>query len=70
MTGVKDYLSGKVGFSLADLPYNVRRDQNDAYAEHDVLGSSDTKNIAKVLGYVMKQESHAHVFHSALQFLL
>lgn len=46
----------------------MRRNRNDDHAGYDVSVSKSLKNIARVLGAVMKPEAHAHAFCSALQF--
>lgn len=61
------YLSGMVDFDLADLPYELRRNQNDDYADYDVFDSNHVKDMVKVLGNVIKCGAHTHLFCSALQ---
>lgn len=51
---VMENLSGKVNFSLADPLYDVPIDQKEYHAEYDVLVSKNMKDMAKVLGFVMK----------------
>lgn len=55
-------------FVLADLTYNVQRDQNDDHAVYDVLCLSEIKDVGKVFGYIMKSGEHQHMFSSILQF--
>lgn len=61
-------LSGKVGFIPAIPAYKVRWDQNEDHVEYVVLSSSNMKDMARILGDVMKPEANEHVFCSAPQF--
>lgn len=54
---MKDDLSRKMDLVLVDSSYSLREDQNDDYVDYVVFGSSDMKNMAKVLGILMKLES-------------
>lgn len=67
--GVGDELGEKVDYFLADPRYNVLSDQNDDYAKYDVFSLSNLKDMANVLGDMMKLGRHEHVSCSALQFV-
>lgn len=54
----------------AGLLCNMRRDRNNDYADYDVLILNDMKYIIKVLGDMIKQGVHAHMFCSAPEFAL
>lgn len=67
---VADYLSGKMGFVLAEKPYNVQKHQNNSHTEYDVFRLSRIKEMPKVSGEIMKPGADGPFSCSALQFTL
>lgn len=65
---VGEHPSGYIDFLLANPPYNVQRDLNDAHPAYNVFNVNDMIDMAKVLEDGMKPVKHRHVFRSTLKF--
>lgn len=63
-------LSGNWNLVPADHPYNVRRGQTDDHSDYDVTELNDMKDMAQVLGDIIKPGEHSHVLCSTPQFAL
>lgn len=68
--GFGEDLIGKVDFVLHDSLYNSQKDRNDAHAAYYMFGLNDMKDMANVLGDVIKPGAHVHAFCSTLRFAL
>lgn len=55
---------------LVDQLFNLLIDRKDDHAEYEVFSTSDMKDMAKVVGDVMRPGAHRPVFRSDLLFLL
>lgn len=53
-------LTEKVDFLLVNPSYNVQIEQNDSYAAYHVFGLNDMKDMAEVLGDVLKPGYGGH----------
>lgn len=69
-SGVGEDLSAHVDFVLIDQLYNVPTNRKNEHADYDVFGSNDLKNVAKVLGDLIKLGASRHVFCFVLQITL
>lgn len=65
---VEKDLDGKLYSVVAEHLNNLRKDRKDDHTEYSVLHSNDVKDLANVLGDVMKPGAHGGVFCYTLQF--
>lgn len=67
---VREKLTGKLFFVLANLSCNIQRDKKDANADYNMFSLNDMKDMAKALREFMMPGAHGHKFCSAPQFAL
>lgn len=66
--GLCNDINGKMNFELVDPLYNGQWDQNAEISEYNVFTSRDVRDMAKMVGGVMKPAANSDVFCSSLQF--